>query len=178
MRLNQYLVFSFTLLLIGCSTTKTILTRKVDFPGNGIENIAVVSIEGYYSSEAISAIEKTLRAYENVNVIPGSRVSSVLIELHLEQKTSFNPSEKKRLGQLLGVDAIIVGKSEYQHHYLGHMADGMTFLLDVQIIETETGRVLMSDYLKNMKRDNRSDQNSVYLRCIEECVQQIFWNKQ
>ena len=133
----------------GCESTRYVVKPSIDFAGLGVQKIAVVNVEGGYGREAALAIEHRLVNMGGVTVVTRSQIDKVLRELHLEQASSFSPSEAKKLGELLGVDAFTIGSVECSQ---GTYQDSLTYvdkdfartLMTVQLIETETGTILFS----------------------------------
>lgn len=69
-------------------------------------------------------------------VIERQRLSQVLAELKLNMSDLVDPEKAKRLGQMVGVDAIVVGTISD----LGNQVD-----LDARIIEIETNRMMLGE---------------------------------
>jgi len=135
----------------------------------GISKIAVVSISGDYSDLASNYIEETL-LQENIQVISRSALQSVRDELNLQQGLDFDVNSAKRLGKLLGVDAIIVGNST-----TGNITkyEGQCFvaLIQVRVIETETGRILIA---KSSREEGDVGQDGVNV--IKIACRGLFWD--
>lgn len=174
-------VVSFPVVLImvfitGCTSTKTIWRPRINFAEKGVQKIAVVYVEGDYLNEAARAMEHELLKIPNLDVVTRSEIDTALIELDIEQSSHFNPSESKRLGELLGIDAIVVGSVEVEEKFYGEFMYSSDVWMTAQVIETETGRIL-SSVRSYAQSDSFSSPMAAKNQAISQAATRLFLKK-
>ena len=107
MRLPPFPLFlPFLLFLASCAGPQVAVNRRADF--SKIHRIAVTSFSGPGGEGASDLLAQDLLA-RGADVIERQRLDAVLNEQHLSVEGILEPSTIKRLGKILGVDALIVG---------------------------------------------------------------------
>ncbi len=100
------LALPFLLLSGACITPKVAVNPRADF--SGIKRVAVLSFDGPKGDLAADLMTQSLLEH-GADVIERQRLDSVMREQSLTASGSFDPATAKKLGKLLGVDALFVG---------------------------------------------------------------------
>jgi len=102
---NLILLF-FMAIILGCATPQTAINPRADF--TKIKRVAVISFDGPKGDIASDMMSQALVQY-GADVVERKRLNAVLNELELSQKNLIEPQTAKKVGKLLGVDAIFMG---------------------------------------------------------------------
>lgn len=92
--------------LFSCATPQTAINPRADF--TKIKRVAVLTFEGSRGDVAADMLSQSLVAY-GADVIERKRLDQVLKELELSQGDMIDQSTAKKVGKLLGVDALFLG---------------------------------------------------------------------
>lgn len=91
----------------GCATNMQVaISPKANFAA--VQRIAVVSFGGPQGDAAADSMTQYLVGY-GANVVERQRLQSVLTEQQMGSSGVLDPSTVRRVGKILGVDALIVG---------------------------------------------------------------------
>jgi curli biogenesis system outer membrane secretion channel CsgG len=94
-------------LLCGCATNLQVAVNpKADF--SAVRRVAVVSFGGPQGDSAADAMTQYLVAY-GADVVERQRLQAVLGEQQLGASGALDPATVKRVGKVLGVDALVIG---------------------------------------------------------------------
>ena len=103
--MKNYFIFVI-LFFMSCISPNIAVNRKADF--SKIKRIAVLNFSGPNGAVASDIITITLLKH-GVDVVERQNIDSVIKELNLSNSDMINSNTRKRIGNLLGVDAIITG---------------------------------------------------------------------
>src|SRR6185295_8164199 len=98
--------FSFALLATGCLTPQVAVNSHADF--SQIRRVAVASFGGPGGDIAADLLIQDLLKH-GADVVERRQLDAVLQEQHLAAENILNPATMKKVGKILGVDAIFVG---------------------------------------------------------------------
>ncbi|MEW5950509.1 MAG: CsgG/HfaB family protein [Elusimicrobiota bacterium] len=105
--MNKIILLSFPLFyLISCATPKTAVNPRADF--SKIKRVAVLSFQGSKGEVAADMLTQSLLQY-GADVVERQRLEDVLREQNLSMDNMLSPSTARRVGKILGVDAVFVG---------------------------------------------------------------------
>ena len=99
------LVF-FGLILAGCATPEVAVNSHADF--SKIQRVAVATFGGSGGDVAADFMTQDLLNH-GADVVERQRLDSLLQEQHLASQNILDPATIKKIGKILGVDAIFVG---------------------------------------------------------------------
>jgi TolB-like protein len=85
-----------------------------------------------------------LGSLPRLHVVERERLDALLSELQLQQSGLVDPATAKRIGSLLGVQALLMGS---------YTAIGEMLRIDARIVEVETGLVLQAEEVTGQTRD-------------------------
>lgn len=117
------LLLPLALLLSACATPKVAFNPNADF--SAIKRVAVLSFNGPRGELAADIMTQSLLAH-GANVIERQQLDSIMKEQDLSRSTYFDPATARKLGSLLGVDALFVGtvaESTPQSSYIVSQSD-------------------------------------------------------
>jgi hypothetical protein len=159
------------------------------FNATNIKRIAISEFENksdYYDAGryASDRLEYYLYNRSNFQIIERRMINKVLDELSLHQSGLFDPATVKKVGKMLGVDAIIVGTvSGYYHVKSELITDQITSRYDVtiKVIDVETGRILhINDWwyssAENFFKDKTASQSEVARNKIDKCMDSLSYD--
>lgn len=99
-------VLAACLLGAACSNIQVAVNPRADF--SVVKRVAVISFSGAEGGMAADVLTQYLVAY-GADVVERSRLQSVLEEQHMGAAGILDPLTAKKIGKILGVDALIVG---------------------------------------------------------------------
>ncbi len=111
------------LLLSACATPNVAVNPRADF--TAVKRVAVLSFGGQQGDLAADLMTQSLLA-RGADVVERQSLNAVMEEQRLTSSKAFDPATAKRLGRLLGVDALFVGtvaESTPQASYIVSGAD-------------------------------------------------------
>ncbi len=100
------LLFSLFVFFMGCASPDVAVNSHADF--SKIRRVAVSSFGGEGGDVAADLLTQDLLRH-GADVVERSRLQSLLQEQHLAANSMLDPSTIKKIGKILGVDAIFVG---------------------------------------------------------------------
>ncbi len=92
--------------LIACAGPQTAVNSRADF--SKIKRVAVLSFKGAKGDVAADMMTQALLQY-GADVVERQRLEDVLREQNLAAESVLSPGTARKLGRILGVDAIFVG---------------------------------------------------------------------
>ncbi len=104
--MKEKLFIPVFLLLAACVTPNVAINPRADF--SAIKRVAVLSFGGPSGDLAADLMTQSLVAH-GADVVERQRLDAVMREQQLTASSSFDPATAKKLGKLLGVDALFVG---------------------------------------------------------------------
>ncbi|NLI09156.1 MAG: hypothetical protein GX447_00170 [Elusimicrobia bacterium] len=105
--MNKIILLSFPLFyLISCATPKTAVNPRADF--SKIKRVAVLSFQGSKGEVAADMLTQSLLQY-GADVVERQRLEDVLREQNLNMDNMLSPATARKVGKILGVDAVFVG---------------------------------------------------------------------
>ncbi|MCG2725251.1 MAG: CsgG/HfaB family protein [Elusimicrobia bacterium] len=104
---NMPLLLSATAIFFaGCATPQVAINPRADF--SGINRVAVITFSGNKGDIAADLMAQNLLA-GGIDVIERQQLSAVLKEHQLTASGGFDRNTTKKIGKLLGVDALFLG---------------------------------------------------------------------
>ncbi len=104
--MKNRLLIPALLLLTGCVAPKVAVNPRANF--SAVKRVAVLSFGGPKGDLAADLMTQSLLE-RGADVVERQRLDAVMREQQLTADSAFDPSTAKRLGRLLGVDALFVG---------------------------------------------------------------------
>ncbi len=104
MKRTTFLIF--LLIASACSAPRVAVNKNADF--SNIKRVAVLDFSGPRGDIAADFMIQNLMM-RGINVVERRRLRAVMNELNLTNSSAFNPSTTRKLGELLGVDALFLG---------------------------------------------------------------------
>lgn len=171
---RSLLLFTLIIVLAGCgNTTPLKLVRVKEYPYEQRFVIAVVDFQNAsgdpendaYVNGIASGIIQELLTYGRFRIVERERLQQVLDELDLAQTGLIDARSRKKVGHLLGVDALLVGDLKAVSHEedrqgVGIMAYTQTrkseIVINARLIAVETGEILASSENSAFFRQGRS----------------------
>src|SRR5204863_3821246 len=95
-----------SLLAAGCATPQIAVNSRADF--SRIHRVAVASFGGQNGDVAADLLTQDLLQH-GADVVERQRLDAVLHEQNLAAQNMLDPGTVKKIGKILGVDAIFVG---------------------------------------------------------------------
>ncbi len=107
-RLQNFFVITITMAIFssGCVTPRVAINPRADF--SAINRVAVITFTGDKGNIAADLMTQELLS-SGIDVIERQQLSSVLKEHQLMASGSFDRATAKKIGKLLGVDALFLG---------------------------------------------------------------------
>ncbi|MCK4936336.1 MAG: hypothetical protein KAR84_05735 [Elusimicrobiales bacterium] len=99
-------IIASSIFFSGCVTPQVAINPRADF--SGINRVAVITFTGSKGNIAADLMTQSLLA-SGVDVIERQQLSSVLKEHQLTASGGFDRATAKKIGKLLGVDALFLG---------------------------------------------------------------------
>lgn len=121
--MKNRLLLPAVLLLSACATPKVAFNPRADF--SAIKRVAVISFNGPKGELAADLMTQSLLAH-GADVVERQRLGDVMKEHELAENGYFDPATAKKIGALLGVDALFVGtvaESTPQSSYIVSQSD-------------------------------------------------------
>ena len=107
MKLSLLLLAALSALLTGCATNMQVAVNpKANFAA--VKRVAVISFAGPQGDAAADAMTQYLVGY-GADVVERQRLQAVLNEQQMGASGTLDPSTVRKVGKILGVDALIVG---------------------------------------------------------------------
>ena len=103
---QKFLIGAALLLLSGCTGLDVAVNRKADF--SHIQRVAVATFSGPGGDAAADMLAQDLLA-GGADVVERQRLDAVMQEQRLAAEGALDPATVKKVGLILGVDAIFVG---------------------------------------------------------------------
>ena len=104
--LSLFLIAASMAAFSGCATPQIAINPRADF--SGIKRVAVITFSGHKGNIAADLMTQNLLAH-GVDVIERQQLSAVLKEHKLMASGGFDRTTAKKIGKLLGVDALFLG---------------------------------------------------------------------
>jgi len=101
MRKKFIIIFLF---LVSCISPEIAINKKADF--SKIKRVAVLNFEGQKGKVASDILSLTLLKH-GADVIERQNIENIINELNLSRSEMIDPITRKKIGKLLGIDAII-----------------------------------------------------------------------
>lgn len=95
-------------LLAGC-TPKTVISRSYDF--NQVDRIGIMGFSSHYHD--LSGVENLFAKYlieAGFKVVERAQLDQILQEHHISVSGYLSPATTKKIGEILGVDVLLVGE--------------------------------------------------------------------
>lgn len=121
--MKKQLLLPALLLLGACAAPRVAVNPRSDF--SSVKRVAVISFSGPSGELAADLMTQSLLMH-GADVVERQRLDAVLREQSLADSGSFDPATARRLGRLLGVDALFVGtvaESTPQSSYIVNQSD-------------------------------------------------------
>ena len=106
MNMDKKILLPALLLLGACAAPKVAVNPRADF--SAVKRVAVLSFNGAKGDLAADLMTQSLLE-RGADVVERQRLDGVLREQQLTADSAFDPATARRLGKLLGVDALFVG---------------------------------------------------------------------
>ena len=90
----------------GCATPQVAINPRADF--SGISRVAVITFNGHKGNIAADLMTQNLLAH-GIDVVERQQLDSILKEHQLTASGGFDRATAKKIGNLLGVDALFLG---------------------------------------------------------------------
>lgn len=91
---------------VSCYAPKVAINRNADF--SQVKRVAVIDFGGQRGNLAADFMLQNLLA-RGVEVVERQRINAVMRELNITHTSAFKPSTAKKIGKILGVDALFSG---------------------------------------------------------------------
>jgi curli biogenesis system outer membrane secretion channel CsgG len=103
MKKNIILIFLF---FVACISPQIAINKKADF--SKIKRVAVLNFTGSVGNVSSEIISLTLLRH-GADVVDRENIEKILNELNLSKSDIIDPQTRKKIGKILGADAIITG---------------------------------------------------------------------
>ncbi|MCG2726173.1 MAG: CsgG/HfaB family protein [Elusimicrobia bacterium] len=147
--------FLFAMALCACSAMQ--ITRNPNADLNSVRKVAVFPFAESPAQKRVTGEWETLLLSMGYRVVERSEMESMLKEQGLSVGGIVNPSDAPKIGEILGVDGIVFGRSNPRAPYHSYTLTGMPRIsepppVSVKLVNAKTARVVWNLSDESMKK--------------------------
>lgn len=129
-----------------------VIDLNYEFEESGLEGAVYVKSAGADGGKVVAGVlASELANIDKIQIVERSQMDDVLAEQSIQMTGAIDTETVVKIGQLIGVDAIIVGNLTDYVSWNAVAVYGSTITFSVRMIDTESGRVVLSGAISRVR---------------------------